>query len=558
MEAYTVGIRNLEELYCERSGAAPLTCQAEVAAKLGDAQNMGSTVYGSSPRSGVYLRLRLVDRECFLDRICGPPSPWNPAPSRHDSRVEHRPEELPISPIRTPFLHRDQPAYVKWVRAPNLRACVADANTQGPTDTDIPAPRLIVSTMSLDLQQRIQAEIALDRASNASLGVMYLELQQRIQAEIALDRLLEEWVQPDERESHDRSCAMSRLPAEIVSEIFCHLLAPHKPKPLPSEGPLLLCQICAQWREIALSTPRLWSAIVLVDPRSQGTCLLLDAWLSRARRCPLCISLEWTDPGLSGVLSTTVWNIIEPFSHQLEHIILKGSFGHFIHFPFVRCHLPSLKRLFLVDRDKLISGDELLEDITIFREAPMLETVSLEGHAAAVCIPLPWTQLKELNLLSLDMDTRFQCLRRARNITQCLLLGPSYFVAGPQLAATPELKSLHSLCMIEVGGQDGALLSVLTLPALVLLCVCVQADDRPNFTFLTRSNAHLRFPRLTTNLDEGFILQCLNHQSASSLEELELFFRVRISNLLDVARPARRSGTSPETTATVDRRVPSV
>ncbi|KAJ7441324.1 hypothetical protein B0H11DRAFT_524724 [Mycena galericulata] len=398
--------------------------------------------------------------------------------------------------------------------------------------------------MSLDLQQRIQAEIALDRASNASLGVMYLDLQRRIQAEIALDRLLEEWVQPDEREHHDRPCAMSRLPAEIVSEIFCNFLAVQKPKPLPSEGPLLLCQICAQWREIALSTPRLWSAIVLVDPRSQGTCLLLDAWLPRARRCPLCISLEWTDPGLSGVLSTAVWNVIEPFSHQLEYLILKGSFEHFIHFPFVRHRLPSLKRLFLVDRDRLelIPGDELLEDITVFREAPMLEVVSLEGHAAAVCIPLPWTQLKELNLMSLTMDTRLQCLRRARNITQCLLLGPSYFVAGPHLAATPELKSLHSLCMIEGGEHDGKLLSVLTLPALILLCVCVRADDVPNFmSFLTRSNAQLRFLRLTTNLEEGFILQCLNHPSASSLEELELYFE-----------------TSPETTATVDCRVPFV
>ncbi|KAJ7231501.1 hypothetical protein C8J57DRAFT_967491, partial [Mycena rebaudengoi] len=53
------------------------------------------------------------------------------------------------------------------------------------------------------------------------------------------------------------------LPTDITSEIFTHFLPTY---PLCSLingllSPMLLGQICHQWRDIALGTPRLWSAI---------------------------------------------------------------------------------------------------------------------------------------------------------------------------------------------------------------------------------------------------------------------------------------------------------
>ncbi|KAJ7720010.1 hypothetical protein B0H16DRAFT_1739040 [Mycena metata] len=53
------------------------------------------------------------------------------------------------------------------------------------------------------------------------------------------------------------------LPNELVSEIFLHFL-PEYPRCPPLWGrlsPMTLTQICRQWREIAISTPRLWRAI---------------------------------------------------------------------------------------------------------------------------------------------------------------------------------------------------------------------------------------------------------------------------------------------------------
>ncbi|KAJ7441326.1 hypothetical protein B0H11DRAFT_2096527 [Mycena galericulata] len=358
---------------------------------------------------------------------------------------------------------------------------------------------------------------------------MSLDLQhwQRIQAEIALDRLLEEWVEPDDPESHGRPFPMSRVPPEIISEIFLHCLPFGVDTPLPSEAPLLLCQISSQWRDIALSTPGLWSEISLLDPRSQGICLLLNTWLSRARRCPLSISIRWRKPGLRGVLSAAVWSAMEPFSHQLQSLTLAGCFREFTHFPFIQHRLPSLKSLTMINLGLGGSdgSDRLLDDITVFNEAPLLDTVSLDGDGC-MGIPLPWVYLKGISLSDLPIDMCLQCMQRAFNITRCTLFRPRHLNATHQLEAIPALEHLHVLSLME-GWQDGILLAALTLPALRMLGVSVRADDSPNFmSFLTRSNAQLRFLRLTTDLDEGFILQCFNHPSATSLEELELYFEI--------------------------------
>jgi hypothetical protein len=77
------------------------------------------------------------------------------------------------------------------------------------------------------------------------------------------------------------------LPNEIVSEIFVHFL-PDYPLLPPLTGllsPTLLTHICRRWREIALGTPALWSAITSsyhgYIPLKQKA-HLFDLWLKRS------------------------------------------------------------------------------------------------------------------------------------------------------------------------------------------------------------------------------------------------------------------------------------
>ncbi|KAJ7291908.1 hypothetical protein C8J57DRAFT_221294, partial [Mycena rebaudengoi] len=54
------------------------------------------------------------------------------------------------------------------------------------------------------------------------------------------------------------------LPFEITSEIFLGSLPSHgRIQPAADEPPLLLAQICQQWRSVALAIPELWSSIAI-------------------------------------------------------------------------------------------------------------------------------------------------------------------------------------------------------------------------------------------------------------------------------------------------------
>ena len=55
-----------------------------------------------------------------------------------------------------------------------------------------------------------------------------------------------------------------RLPMDVLGVIFSHCLATHRnPVMSASEAPILLTQICRDWRSIALSIPRLWSRLYI-------------------------------------------------------------------------------------------------------------------------------------------------------------------------------------------------------------------------------------------------------------------------------------------------------
>ncbi|KAJ6580812.1 hypothetical protein B0H19DRAFT_848339, partial [Mycena capillaripes] len=50
------------------------------------------------------------------------------------------------------------------------------------------------------------------------------------------------------------------LPNELTSEIFINCLSSDavRVQPNPATAPLLLAQVCSQWRAIAFSLPELW------------------------------------------------------------------------------------------------------------------------------------------------------------------------------------------------------------------------------------------------------------------------------------------------------------
>ncbi|KAJ7063961.1 hypothetical protein C8F01DRAFT_954719, partial [Mycena amicta] len=58
-----------------------------------------------------------------------------------------------------------------------------------------------------------------------------------------------------------------RLTDDILRVIFLATLSSHRDTAIcADEGPLLVAQICRLWRDVALSTPRLWASIHIALP----------------------------------------------------------------------------------------------------------------------------------------------------------------------------------------------------------------------------------------------------------------------------------------------------
>ncbi|KAK1223180.1 hypothetical protein PQX77_013947 [Marasmius sp. AFHP31] len=107
-----------------------------------------------------------------------------------------------------------------------------------------------------------------------------------------------------------------RFPTDIWGEIFAHCLPANKLNVAVctvKEAPLLLTTVCRAWREIALSTPRLWSSVhisvsdppphmksdQLIPERQEGYLQGIKLWLDRSGSRPLTLSIHMADNTVS-------------------------------------------------------------------------------------------------------------------------------------------------------------------------------------------------------------------------------------------------------------------
>ncbi|KAJ7661897.1 hypothetical protein DFH06DRAFT_1129078 [Mycena polygramma] len=212
---------------------------------------------------------------------------------------------------------------------------------------------------------------------------------------------------------------VSKLPNEIMSEIFIHFLPiyPLCPPLVGISSPISLTQICRVWREIALATPALWRAIQLLDYRI--TFDTTKTWLDRSGCCPLSVFLEGDE----------LLHAIAPYHARLEHLHVMAADLTPLH-----TQMPLLRRLDLT----LISPTG---DIT-FDDAPLLCTATI-SHLALHVLVLPWSQLTSLTLNHVNRSQVVRILQQTTNLVHCelLILGIGR-LAGTSGITLPCLQSL--------------------------------------------------------------------------------------------------------------------
>ncbi|KAJ7143614.1 hypothetical protein C8R43DRAFT_1014781 [Mycena crocata] len=216
---------------------------------------------------------------------------------------------------------------------------------------------------------------------------------------------------------------MRRLPSDIVREIFISCLpANHNPIISAEEAPLLLTRVCSIWRSIALSTPRMWAAIHIVEPREldpqvQAGCLdMVNNWLGRSGGLPLSISFH---PIIHvPAVSSLLFDVIMSFSSRWKDISVSGPSN----IRLSKAQVPLLRSISIADHEVV---DEILAEETqgFFRGASV-EEVRIGTNIHPRQLSLPWHQLTTLSLSNLPYyNGNFHDQRGALELSSSIAFG---------------------------------------------------------------------------------------------------------------------------------------
>ncbi|KAJ7513094.1 hypothetical protein B0H11DRAFT_17519 [Mycena galericulata] len=289
------------------------------------------------------------------------------------------------------------------------------------------------------------------------------------------------------------------LPPEITAEIFLHCLPTSTlPSPSPLTAPLLPAQVCQQWRQIALDTPRLWRSLAF---KGGSSVEILKIWLSRAGNLPLHYSLHCNEPSKAdAILDTSIL-----YAHQWQDVSLGIPLMSFPKLDLDNQSLPVLRKISLSIHhqvsDEFVSHPIRIHNTPLLREAHILALPTVKFNLA-------WPQLTSITLKhTIDLMECISLIQRCP-----LLLHLTAFTMGTYTPTIPHL-TLEYLESFTSNLVDAAILQYLTLPRLHhLVLVGMPTPEHATLltAFIRRSACPLRNLSLSVGDSESeTLIRCL-------------------------------------------------
>ncbi|KAJ7223507.1 hypothetical protein GGX14DRAFT_658360 [Mycena pura] len=280
------------------------------------------------------------------------------------------------------------------------------------------------------------------------------------------------------------------LPVEIISRIFLRCLPSHgRIAPSPTTAPLLLAQICRHWREVALSTSRLWSSLYLyggwdsdtiygrrtvpVDLQEQN---LLRTWFARAKGSPLSLGLNFQ----FRMASTALLDLVSSYASQIQHLDLHMWPEQFQEFRPFLTPFPLLQHLATVHSDdvrNLLIASPLIRELRLLRGSKL---DSLVDQSLPFLTHLEVTTITAEKFLAVLRNfpalSHFTCFSNVSN---------SFSIpdASPPITF-PHLSSFHT--------TGSSLLRLVAFPSLNFLEIDSYADPDVVQEFISRSSCTIR------------------------------------------------------------------
>ncbi|KII87160.1 hypothetical protein PLICRDRAFT_176946 [Plicaturopsis crispa FD-325 SS-3] len=294
----------------------------------------------------------------------------------------------------------------------------------------------------------------------------------------------------------NRRAPISRLPNEIMGIIFEHGVVQCTSGRIPFE--ILVSHVSHHWREVALSTPQIWTDIEIMHMPEHTA--LLDLYLQRSRTCLIDVSSGdgWSRSSIH-------------FERLIQHCHRWRTFSAHDMSPsdaplFVELNVPNLRSLDIaIEADCQWVYEPDSPQIRMFRGgAPLLSVLRIDSNIFSAG-PFPGlTALKELRLGGEYDVVPFEHLREALVDMKVLEKLAFHccevrFPASPTPVVLPSLKKLHLDAVTSVDDYLVPFALALLTPSLEYLgfrssqknqldrfARCVQASTSPQYPRLHR------------------------------------------------------------------------
>ncbi|KAJ7647729.1 hypothetical protein FB45DRAFT_782649 [Roridomyces roridus] len=239
-----------------------------------------------------------------------------------------------------------------------------------------------------------------------------------------------------------------RLPVEVVEKILI-LCLPEDQYITPKRrtAPLLLCQICSMWRNVAVVTPALWHRLALELSRPRGGWKeLLETWFGRSGNALLHFSLVPPSSLFSEVdmayFDEHIVKCLSRYSERWKRLRLQAP-PHSLR-ALVKNRMPNLKILELrVDENGPLE--------VFIPSAPRLVQLNLSENTDPIGIHVPWQQLTALRVKRpLRWDKSLLLLAKCRQLRECQITLSDDAAGG----VVPPLCMPH-LCHVVLSGSFG-------------------------------------------------------------------------------------------------------
>ncbi|KAJ7223557.1 hypothetical protein GGX14DRAFT_658502 [Mycena pura] len=315
------------------------------------------------------------------------------------------------------------------------------------------------------------------------------------------------------------------LPVEMTSRIFLQCLPSHgHVAPSPTTAPLLLAQICRHWREVALSTSRLWSSLYLSGGSfrfdNERWRNLLQTWFARAEGSPLSLGLR-----LLRVASPALLDLVSSHASQIQRLDLHMEPEQFQKScPFLT-PFPLLQHLATTHSD---SEDvrNLLIASPLIRELCLLCDSELDF---LVDQSLPFLTHLEVTTITAEMFLAILRNFPALSHLKCSYDPDSFSIPDASTPITfPHLSSFHT--------NGSSILPLVAFPSLCCLEIGCDAEVEPDVVqeFITRSSCTIRHLVISFEDEEpDEIVDCLSIFPSISVLKVTECPKIALLSLID-------------------------